>query len=187
MLDIFKRCFSVNLKDYENIGINLEINIVVLGAFAAVILGVIFLNAYRGNVRLMIKQLTRHGATSEDGAKTLKELGLYDSRMVRRMLAGHNMLTQVVARVGAVKYDYDTYVKMSAEERKEAETIDFDFARFYIKEEETHRAGFIVERYVVSLPRTLVTCAFIAILCGCVIAWMPGILNVVNDLISKIK
>lgn len=187
MLDIFKKCFAINLGDYENIGINLEINVVVLGAFIAVILGVVFLNVYRGNLKLMIMQLTRHGATNEDGAKTLKELGLYDSRIIRRMLAGHNMLTQVVARVGATEYDYETYVKMSAQERKEAEKIDFDFARFYIKEGEINRAGFVIERYVVSLPRTLVTCVFIAILCGCVIAWMPGILNVVNDLIGKLK
>lgn len=187
MLDIFKKCFSVNLNDYENIGINLEINTVVLGAFIAVIVGVVFLNMYRGSIRYTVMQLTRHSAFSEDTAKTLKEIGLYDSRIIKKLLSGHNMLTRVVARVGAVKYDYETYVKMSDEERKEAEKIDFDFARFYIKEEEINRAGFIRERYKTSPVRTLVSCLFVAILCGCIIACMPGILNVINEIIGKMK
>ena len=187
MLELLKKCFAVNLNDYENININLEINTVVLGTFIAVILGVVFLHVYRGSIRLAVMQLTRHGATSEENAKTLKELGLYDSRVIRRLLSSHNVLTRVVERVGAVKYDYDTYVKMSKEERAEADKIDFDFAKFYIKEEESNRAGFIVERYVTSLPRTLATCLFFAILCGCVIACMPGILDVVNSLVGKIN
>lgn len=187
MLEVLKKCFAVNLNEYENINFDLEINVVVLGAFVAVILGVIFLSVYRGSIRVMVVQLTRHGAKDEESAKTLKELGLYDSRITKRLLSGHNVLTSVVGRVGAVKYDYETYMKMSEQERAESEKIEFDFARFYIKEEEANRAGFIVERYNTSLTRTLVSCLFVAILCCCIIACMPGILNVVNELIGKMK
>lgn len=187
MLEGLKKCFDINLNDYENINFSLEINKAVLGAFVAIIVGVIFLNAYRGSMRFMIMQLTRHSATSEENAKTLKELGLSDSRMLKRILSSDNLLTKTVERVGAVKYDYETYKKMSDKERKNAEKIDFDVAKFYIKEDETSRAAFILERYVTSITRTLVSCLFVAIICGCIIACMPGILNVVNELLGNIK
>jgi hypothetical protein len=187
MLEVLKRCFAVNLNDYENININLQINVVILGTFIAAIFGVVFLHIYRGNIRVTVVQLTRHAATSKESAKTLKELGLNDSRVIKRLLSSHNVLTQVVERAGAVKYDYDSYVKMSKEERTRADEIDFDKARFYIKEEETNRAGFIVERYVTSLPRTLAACTFVAILSGCIIVCMPGILEGINNLLGSIN
>jgi hypothetical protein len=187
MIEILKRCFEINLSDYENISFSLEINKVVLGAFIAVIAGVIYLNIYRGAIRLTVSQLTRHGARTEESAKTLSELGLASSRMVKHLLSGHNMLTDTVARAGAEKQDYETYVKMSKEERREAEKINFDDARFYIRESRSDRAAFILERYSTSPIRTAVTCIFFAILCGCIIACMPGILNVINEVLGNIK
>jgi hypothetical protein len=103
------------------------------------------------------------------------------------MLSKRNALTAVVARVGAVKYDYETYVKMTKEEREAAEKINFDEARFYIYPEKTHRAAFIVDRYNTSFARTFAECVFLAIVCGCIIACMPGILNVLNNLLGSAK
>ena len=187
MFEILKKCFEINLSDYDNISFSLEINKVVLGAFIAVIAGVIYLSLYRGAIRLTVMQLTRHGADSEQKAKTLAELGLSSSRMVKHLLSGHNLLTRTVERVGAEKHDYETYVRMSKEERAKVERVDFDEAKFYIKESESNRTKFILERYTTSLTRTLVLSLFFAILCGCIIASMPGILNVVNELIGKLK
>ena len=187
MIEILKKCFEINLEDYENIKFSLEINKVVLGTFIAIIVGILVLNTYRGSIRFMVMQLKRHNALDEDGAKTLKELGLDNSRILKRLLSSQNMLTKTVARVGATQYDYETYVKMDKAARREAERVDFESARFYINKSEADRAAFIIERYAVSIPRTLATCVFFAILCGCVIAWMPGILEILNDLIGKIK
>ena len=187
MIGILKRCFEINLEDYENINFGLEINKVVLGTFIAIIVGIVLLNTYRGSIRFMVMQLKRHNATDEESAKTLKELGLDSSRVLKKLLSSQNMLTKTVSRVGAVEYDYETYVKMDKAARREAERVDFDSARFYINADESNRAAFIIERYAVSIPKTLVTCLFFVILCGCIIACMPGILNVLNDLIGKIK
>jgi hypothetical protein len=120
MLDSLKKWFMINLSDYENINFSLEINKVVLGACIALMLGIIFLNVYRSNMRLMIMQLTRRKATCEENAKTLKEMGLADSYVIKRLLTGNNTLTKIVARVGAAEYDYETYKAMSKEERLEA-------------------------------------------------------------------
>ena len=187
MLDILKKHFSVNLNDYSNINVDLEINKVVLGAFIALIAGVIVLNVYRGNIRLVIMQLMRHNAKDEESAKTLCELGLDKSHAVKKALSKRNVLTRTVTMVGAVEYDYETYKGMSKEARAESEKIDFDSARFYLDPEETYRAEFIIERYNTSIIRTAVICLFFAILCVCTIACMPGILNVVNSLLEKIK
>ena len=184
MLGNIKRTFAINLNDYENIGFSLEINKVIFGACIALIIGVVLLSIQRGSTRLMIMQLTRHGATSEDKAKTLSELGLSDNKILKILLRGHNVLVNTVARVGAVKYDYEAYVAMDKEARKQAEVIDFESAKFYIKEEESDRAAFIVERYTVSLTRTVLSCVLVAIISGCVIACMPSVLSLINGFIG---
>ena len=66
------------------------------------------------------------------------------------------------------------------------EKIDFTSARFYIREESADRAMFITERYVTSVPRTIVSCVFVAIICVCVIACMPEILRLINDLLKNV-
>ena len=45
---------------------------------------------------------------------------------------------------------------------------------------------FITERYVTSVPRTIVSCVFVAIICVCVIACMPEILRLINDLLKNV-
>ena len=184
MFDILKKYFTINLNDYDSINFDLEINKVVLLAFAAMIVGVVLLNLYRGSMRLLVMQLTRHGAVSEDSAKTLKEIGLADARMVKRLLERSNMLTKMVAEAGKVEYDYETYMKLTKAEREAAERVDFSGARFYIKEEEAHRAAFIIERYNTSVMRTVMSCVFVAIICGCVIVCMPGILSMIDTIIG---
>ena len=185
MPGIVKELLQINLNDYENIKFSLEINKVVLGAFIALMVGIVILNVYRGNIRLVVMQLTRHGATSEENAKTLGEIGLARSKAVKRILSGRNVLTSITARAGAIEYDYETYMKMNKTEREVAERIDFADARFYIKEENAHRAAFIIERYNTSLIRTVMSCVLVAIIGGCIIACMPGILNVLNNLLES--
>ena len=151
------------------------------------IIGIVILNVYRGNIRLVVMQLTRHGATSEEKAKTLSQLGLAKSRAVKHILSGRNALTAITARKGAVKYDYETYMKMNKTERDLVDKIDFAEAEFYIKEEESYRAKFIIERYSTSIVRTVMACILAAIIGGCIIVCMPGILNVLNNIFDSAK
>ena len=185
MLEILKKYFEINLDNYKNINFSLEINKVILGACFVMMIGIIYLGVYRKNTRLMVMQLTRHGAKNEESAKTLKELRLADSRGIKKLLSKHNILSMTVARVGEQKYDYETYVAMSKKERKAAEKIDFDTARFYIKEEETNRAGFIIERYDVTVTKTVLSCLLVAIICGILIVCMPAILDTVDGWLTK--
>lgn len=187
MFEVLRECFAINLNDYENINFSLEINKVVLGVSIALVLGIIFLSLYRGNIRLVVMQLTRHGAQSEESAKKLSELGLEKSVFVKYLLSGNNALTKVVARVGEKKYSYEDYVALSKEERKESEKINFENAAFYIKEEEKNLVMTIMEKYSASVTRTALASVFVVIICVCVIACMPGILNVINKTLGSIK
>ena len=184
MLGVIEKHFSINLNDYDAIGFNLEINKVVLGTFVALILGVIFLNAYRGNIRIMVMQLTRHNAKSEDSAKTLKELGLHNSKYLKRLLSSDNEMTRIVGRVGEVKYTYEEYKALSKKEKRSRVSIDFDEAKFYLREVETDRIAKVIDKYNVSLMRTVATCVFFAIFCGCIIACMPELLNIINNMLK---
>ena len=186
MLEVLKKIFAINLNDYENINVSLEINKVILGSFIAMVLGVVMLDIYRGSTRTVIMQLMRHGAKTKEDAKTLSEIKLGESRIAKKLLSGNNILTRVVSRVGEIEYGYDEYNSLSKEEKKKLEKIDFTTARFYIREESADRAMFITERYVTSVPRTIVSCVFVAIICVCVIACMPEILRLINDLLKNV-
>lgn len=187
MFEVLKKCFDINLNDYENIKFDLEINKVILGAFVVLMVGIVYLSFYRGSIRVVIIQLMRHNADSEENAKTLGELGFDKSRIVKRLLSRDNILTKTVARVGEKKYDYEEYKSLSKEEKRESEKIDFSEAKFYIGEDNKDRAMNIVDRYVTSIPRTIASCVFIAIVCVSVIACMPEILNLINNLLENVK
>lgn len=186
MFEVLKECFSVNLKDYDKLAINLEINKVILVAFIAFILGDILFNLYRSSIKLTVTQLARHNAKSEDNAKTISEIGLAKNRIVKWMLSRENLLTKIVGRKGEKKYGYEEYKSLSNKERKEICKFDIDTAEFYIREEKSDLAVGIMEKYSTSVKRTIAECVFIAMICVCVIACMPGLLELINNLLRNI-
>ena len=184
MIEFFRDCFSLNLKDYENLRIDLEINKVLFIAFSALIIGIILFNMYRRNIKLAVTQLIRHGAKSEENAKTLSELGLSDARMINGMLLGDNLLTKIVARVGEKRFEYEEYKALTKEEKNEISTVDMSSARFYIRPEMSYTADEISSRYTSSVPNTVISCVFAGVLCICLMMRMPGILNLINNILG---
>ena len=187
MLEFLKKCFAVNLNEYAYINVDLEINKAVLIMVIALIMSVVFVDLHRGNIRLLVLQLTRHNADSEENAKTLTELGLADNSFVKRLLISDSIITKIVTRVGAVKHGYEEYIALSKEERKNLDKIDFTSARFYIDEENKVRAEGIVEKYITSTQRTIFSCVFIAIVGACIMVAMPEILNGINLLLKSVN
>ena len=185
MLKIFTDCFSINLNEYDNLGVSLEINKVILVAFAALIIGIIYFNFYRRNIKLAVSQLIRHGAKNVDNAKTLGELGLSNFAPIKRMLLGENLLTRIVARVGERRYEHDEYKALTKEEKAKISTVDFATAKFYIREDKYYLADEVAARYGSSVLNTVISCVFAAIVCVCLIACMPGILNVIDSIIGS--
>lgn len=185
MFKIFKEWFSVNLNDYDNIGVNLEINKVIFGAVIALIIGVIFLDLYRANIKLMVTQLTRHNAKNEDDAKTLSSIGLNNNKIIRWLLTKENFLTKIVGRKGEKKFEYEEYKTLSNKERIEAGKFDIETAEFYIREDKSDLAAGVMEKYGASVQSTVMTCVLIAIVSICIIACMPEMLEMINNLLRR--
>lgn len=185
--DFFYNCFYINLKDYENIGIDLEINRVLLVAFIALAIGVIFLNIYRKNMRIMVMQLIRHEALTPDNGKMLDDLGLHNNRILKLLLSSDGMLTKIVGRVGEPEYTYEEYIALDKKKKKEKTKIDFNEARFYIRDEKRERADTICEKYDTSTFKIILSCIFIFIAYICILSLMPQILSWINYLLKDFK
>lgn len=185
MSEILKKAFEINLNDYENINFNLEINKVVLGASIALIIGIILFNTYRAKIRLLVMQLIRHEAYSEESGKTLMELRIDKTFVLKYLLNGNNILTKIVARVGEKHFTYEEYVALSKEERAKAELIDFETAAFYIRDDKKEFALSVVDKYNTSLTKTILAIVFVISMCVCVVFCMPGILNVISNLLKQ--
>ena len=186
MKEFYTRFFLINLKDYYNLGVDLEINIVLLALLPIVMLIWIAFHFWRNNTFLVIKRLARRDATNTDSAKTLRELGLFDKAMLKWMLSSEGQLSKIVKRVGAPTYTYDEYVKLSAKEKR-AERINFETARFYLDTQKQTEIDKIINRYEVRPHHTVLMCVAIVVAFVCAILLMPDILYGLDWLVGFIK
>ena len=187
MFEVLKKCFSINLNEYKYIGVDLEINKIILCTAVVLMACIVVFNTYRANIKLTVSQLVRHKAKDEESAKTLSELGLDRSRAIKKLLGKNNMLTKIVARCGEKKYGYDEYMALSDEEKKECEEFDVTESRFYIREEYSLQATSVIDKYGTSVCRTILSCVLVAIVSISLFLSMPGTLNVLNNLLKNTK
>lgn len=187
MFEVLKKCFSINLNEYKYIGVDLEINKIILCTAVVLMVCIVVFNTYRANIKLTVSQLVRHKAKDEESAKTLSELGLDKSRAIKKLLGKDNMLTKIVARCGEKKYGYDEYMALSDEEKKKCEEFDVTESRFYIREECSLHATNVIDKYGTSVHRTILSCVLVAIVAISLFLSMPGILNVINNALKNIK
>ena len=155
----FEDYLSVNLADYENIGINLEISKLLILVLVGLCISFFVIDWHRGYMQLAVKKLFRHEAESEDSAKTLDELGLSKSRSVKWALSHDTRLSKIVKRVGAPEYTYEEYVALMQQKKKSGEPlwdekIDFSAAKFYIDQRRVTEARGIAENYTSSPLKT---------------------------------
>ena len=178
--DIYEKYFLINLKDYPNIGINLEINVLVLAFTLGVVFASFMINYHRGYTYFTVKRLLRHGALDEKGAKTLDELGI-NSLSVRFALSRSGQLSKLVRRVGETHYTYEEYVaKKNTKEGK----IDFSTARFFLDETQLDRARHISEAEPPSLAKAILFAVMILAIGICLFLLMPEILTAINNFLA---
>ena len=63
--------FWLNLKDYENIGLDLPIGMILMGLAVALCVSVFYINARKRSALNIITALLRHEAIDEECAKSL--------------------------------------------------------------------------------------------------------------------
>lgn len=183
MLDKLKEYLSINLKDYDNIGIDLEINKFLVILCAALCVSFFIINYKRAIISETVKQLLRHGAVEESAAKTLKELGLDSNGAVRRALSSDTQLRRMVAFVGEVKLSYEEYVAMQ-KARKKPDAPNLDEARLYVADGSLERAKHVYNSYNVSLLRTALLCVFCISVTVCLVLLSPELLTFIDSALA---
>ena len=180
MFDI-EEYLSLNLKDYENIGIDFEINKFLILVGLSLCVASFVISRRRALLCEMIKQLFRHGATSEDSAKTLVELGLLGSRGIRRALSSDSQMRRLVSFVGEKRLSYEEYVALSREKKKTLDVPDFNTARFYVPERSLDRAKHVYNTYSTSLFHTVLVCLLCISVTVCLVMLSPSIASLLNS------
>ena len=173
--------FWLNLNKYENIKIDFPINAFLFFLAIAICVASIVITLYRAGLQKLIKQLTRLLAQDEKNARTLAELGLEKSLIVKLALSREGRLTRLVGRVGETVLTYEEAVELSKQKKKsKPERIDFATARFYIRPGKTDEAKNIIENYGTSMVRTVLYCVLVIALYVCIALLMPEILTLIN-------
>ena len=173
MKEFYTRFFLINTNEYPNLGADLWINKVLFVLMPIVVLIFISYQLVRNNTFLIVKRLSKRNATSTDNAKTLKDLGLADRKILKWMLSGDGRITRIVKRKGAHVYTYEEYVEAQKRKKKATdgtadnhlgkEKIDFETAEFYLNSEENDRIMKICEKYEVRTRNTVIMSIAIAV------------------------
>lgn len=173
--------FFLNLNEYSNINVDFQINIALFAIAIGICVAAIAITLYRSSLQKIIKQLTRFEAKDEASARTLAELGLEKSLILKMALSREGRLTRMIGRVGEVKYTYEEYIALSKEKGFRHEKVDFTVAQFYIRDDKQDDARNIIENYGASIYRALLYCVLVIALYVCLMIFMPEILTVINN------
>lgn len=188
MREFLNTYFNINLKDYPNLGVDFNVSIVMLFFFVGICIAAFFINHHRSYMATMVKQLFRHGAVMEDGAKTLSELGLMEIGSLKRALSRDGQLTKLVRRVGESKMSYEEYIRLKKEKNlPREEKIDFTAARFFVDPENSERAKRFYENNNSSVLKTALLCVLILAVYFCLMLVMPSILSLLNGIMGSIS
>ena len=182
--------FHINLNEYPNIGIDLEINVVLFGILIGALIATAILGYRRAAIATVIKALIRHEAKSEENAMTLSELHI-SSRAAMTVLRGGGRLSKIVSRVGEREYTYEEYLALMKKKRGDNESgnasleaIDFSCARFYIAEEKIEEAKRAYDRSDSPILHTVLSCVLLAALFASLMFAMPGILSLIDSMLA---
>ena len=178
-----KYYFSINLANYPHIGINFEINKILVLFLVGMIITIVVVNLRRDAISTFLKKLLRHKAFDEESAKTLDDIA-YNTFLIKLSLSGGGRISKVVKRVGEKEYTYEEYSEAIKSKEFKEEKIDFSSAQFYICENALDEANRIAEMRNTSVLNTVLLCLFITIVCICAIITMPEILTIINNLLG---
>lgn len=205
-VSFYEDYISLNMKDYPNLGFNIEIVKVLL--IAAVVLCTVFcvMDFHKKTAYLIIKQLMRHEAKNPERAKTLAELSLSENRAVRRSIASSSQLRSVVGRVGEKELTYEEYIANEKRKKElkrakralkkaggeavsttlptEEKAPTIDELRFYIKEEGADYASKIYNGADISVLRTVLRCVLVVAVAVCFVFLMPELLSFINNIMG---
>lgn len=180
----YKDYFFINLKDYPNIGIDLEITKILFCLLIGIIIATAILNYRRASTIKVIKRLLRYDATNEENAKTSKELGI-NEKSLSFILSNNSRLNRLISKVGQKEYTYEEYSKEIKKRGYKEEKTDYKTARLYIREDAIEEAKFLSEASAPTLLSTVLFCVMMVAIFFCIILLLPEILILFNNILEK--
>jgi hypothetical protein len=199
MYEFYKNYLSINLADYENIKINLQISLVLLGLLIGVIIAAIFVTWHRNSMIKLIGELKKGECFDEDSAKTLSELNI-NTPGIRTLIKMSGRIGRLICRVGVKEYTYEEYVEITRKKKKRKnkedinepeeaiafvdEKIDFTEARFYIKDISDPETANILDKKISSPLNTALMCLLLVSIYTILLFLMPDILSFINSILG---
>lgn len=174
----YEEYFSVNLKDYPNIGIDLEISKLLFYFCIGVMIAAIVLNYKRACTVSLIKKLLRYNSTDEESAKTLAELNIKDIEAKVALSTGR--IERMIGISDKKEYTFEEYSALIKKKGFKDEKIDFNNAKLYIKKESLEEAKKIAEQKSPTVLNTILFCLFLISIYVCIALVVPEILNLIN-------
>lgn len=184
-----------NYYSFDNFDIDLNgstFHIIIWGLYIGIMLGTLGSILFRVYSSKIIKAITACGASDENSAKTLEELGLAKTPLVKKYLKDDSILRRLVLVCGdSHKSDTSNSLKVFWYEKFNRtdvpEKIDFENAKFYIPEE--NRAAAELRFREESHPVCSFILAAVVLLAAAVFAIyaLPQLLTMLDNFITQVK
>lgn len=207
-MNFFKKFYndyiSIKLSDYNGFDSDFEINKLLFFVFLGLSAACLVITYYNSTASLILKKLTRIGAFGEEQGKTLKEIGLGDSRAVKRLLRTKSgALKNIIARKDEKKLTYEEFSELeeekkrlrglSKEEKKKklseinetlSPSINFDEALFYIPEDMKDASERFISDKSTTFVKGLISCGILFIAYIVIVLVSPSLLSWISNIIS---
>ena len=180
--DLFQRYISINLSDYSNINVDLEINKIVLLILLGLLISTVVISYKRAIIIRVAKKLLRHEALDEQSAVTLDAIHL-NSFFVKREIEGETRLHRLVGVKGEKDLSYEEYVSKSKSKEEKREESENKERAFYIRGERLDEVKKIASQKDITALNTLLLCILYVIVFVSIVFLMPEILTIVNKLL----
>lgn len=171
LYDLYEACVLVNLKDYHNIGIDLQISKIIIVIIIGLILLALIMNYKRACLNSIIKKLILNQCFDEESAKTLSELNI-SSFGTRFCLSHLPTLKRIINMVG------------QGEDSDRGKKADYKTVRIYIEKDRVEEAAALADKKYTSILNTILFCILILLIGVIIILIMPELLSGINYILE---
>jgi hypothetical protein len=167
------KLFGLNFGEYENISLSPNAGGTIKNIIIGLIIGAILASASAFYTRAVqgkfVRELLRRECLTADTAVTLRECGFFCNPSIRRELSNSGALSKMVRCTSEISAD---------------KPVDFLTARFYVPEDDKHRAEFRYTAKGSRIPNLLLTVAVCLLAGFLLLKGIPLLLNLADWLMG---
>lgn len=153
-----------------------SMELVIWCMFIGLMLAAIYMFYQKKVIGAFVRALLGTGASDQDSAKTLKELGFEGNLPVRSALRGSGVLRKLVWETGDNYIENEDGVKYSARQTP----MDVNTARFYINEENRVRAELRYNEKGSDIFMLIITGLVFLMIAYLAVEYLPDLLNLLG-------